>query len=375
MKIHASLEQMTVEAIHELFERQIMEGPRLDYKQSLIPLNDSTKFELLKDVTAFANSRGGHLVYGVAQNENGIPSQLMPFDIPFVDKLHNEIDNIFNDLIEERIQGLRHRAIPASDGGFYYVIHVPESPQAPHMIKMSISKPRFYQRVNTVNAPMTIRQIKDTVLRIERAVDVAEDFVTHRIKDLAEEHHLFAAVHAIPLYTEAYSLDLTDKTIYERFARLSAGEGRHCALGYLIGQYNRGIHEQVIVTRSGGVEWFKTSIALKHKDGIPILSGAALEARVCDFMYTVRDIGIDGLLDLPALINLCVLSKSGMQMWADGDILDVHHIEELFCPDSAILYDWADLDLTLKRFFDVLWQTFGIPSSPNFTPNGQRIYR
>lgn len=48
--------------LHELIDAQVPEGLRLDYKLKNYGRSDSDKRELLKDVSAFANSHGGHLV-------------------------------------------------------------------------------------------------------------------------------------------------------------------------------------------------------------------------------------------------------------------------------------------------------------------------
>jgi hypothetical protein len=88
-------------------------------------------------------------------------------EIEKVDELHNRLDQILNDNLDERLPGLRHRAVPRSDGKYFYVIQVPASYLAPHMITMPSTKPRFYLRVNTVNAPMNAQQIKDASLHAQ----------------------------------------------------------------------------------------------------------------------------------------------------------------------------------------------------------------
>lgn len=251
MNLDAPFEALTAVAVEALYTRQAMEGPRLDYKQALLPLNDQSKFELLKDVCALANSEGGHLVYGIAQDDDGRPAKLLPFELNGVDELHNHIDTLLNDLIQERIPGLRHRAIEAGEGRFYYIIRVPMSPQAPHMITMPVTKARFYQRVNTVSAPMTIRQIKDQVLKAERAIDEATDFVHDRVKTLARDYESFAMMQVIPLYSEPYRIDMTDPAVYRKLNLLGSGNPRHCTEGYTVEWSTLGTRKHVYLPGQG----------------------------------------------------------------------------------------------------------------------------
>ncbi|HEX7773693.1 MAG TPA: ATP-binding protein [Pyrinomonadaceae bacterium] len=123
-----SLAQIDIEA---LMSRGLREGPQLEYKETLLPLNDQKKFELLKDVSSMANSEGGVIVFGVKQDQTGAPTSLPGLEIENVDELHNRLDQILNDNLDERLSGLRHRAIPRSDGKYFYVIQVPASYLAP----------------------------------------------------------------------------------------------------------------------------------------------------------------------------------------------------------------------------------------------------
>src|SRR4051794_39376212 len=164
MRLRNDIASVSSFEIETLQTRAIREGPQIDYKQDLLPLNDSKKFELLKDVSAMANAEGGVIVFGVKQDTSGAPAGMLGLDIENIDELHNRIDLILNDNLDEQIPGLQHRAVPRTDGKHYYVIQVPTSYLAPHMITMPSTKPRFYRRVNTVNVPMTARQIKDTSL-------------------------------------------------------------------------------------------------------------------------------------------------------------------------------------------------------------------
>ena len=66
--------------LHELVDAQVPEGLRLEFKSTTYGKSDSDKRELLKDVSALANSHGGHLVIGVKEHE-GTASEIIGVNI------------------------------------------------------------------------------------------------------------------------------------------------------------------------------------------------------------------------------------------------------------------------------------------------------
>jgi predicted HTH transcriptional regulator len=66
IKSRADLDRLIVDAVKESLT--------LDYKQSLaLTKDDKKKEDLCKDVTAFANSAGGQLVYGMEEDKLMLP--------------------------------------------------------------------------------------------------------------------------------------------------------------------------------------------------------------------------------------------------------------------------------------------------------------
>lgn len=68
------LKDVNEQDIQRLINDQIEENIHLDYKRE-IALSPKGKKELAKDVSAFANSKGGVIIYGIEEekNEDGIP--------------------------------------------------------------------------------------------------------------------------------------------------------------------------------------------------------------------------------------------------------------------------------------------------------------
>jgi hypothetical protein len=234
MKLLQEIDSLTEADMEVLMSRGLREGPQLEYKETLLPLSDNKKFELLKDISSMANSDGGVIVFGVKQDQTGAPTSLPGVEIENVDELHNRLDQILNDNLDERLPGLRHRAIPRSDGKHFYVIQVPVSYLAPHMITMPSTKPRFYSRVNTVNAPMNAQQIKDASLRIERAQNRAIGFPQKRIEWNTRFSGPGYIFHLVPLYSKPYNIDPTNEDTVKSLSALGSGYPSHSVHGLLI---------------------------------------------------------------------------------------------------------------------------------------------
>ncbi|MFF0851288.1 helix-turn-helix domain-containing protein [Streptomyces sp. NPDC003280] len=122
----------------ELCDQRAAEDVDLDFKQDNAYTKDVDGLdEFAKDVTAMANARGGLIVVGVTENDQGNAERLTPVAIN--DKLHNQL-----------IQALRSRVFPflppdfrirliadsptTPDSG-YILIGVPRSPVAPHAVR------------------------------------------------------------------------------------------------------------------------------------------------------------------------------------------------------------------------------------------------
>src|SRR5947209_1986856 len=70
---HKPLDQLDEADLLDLVENAVAEGTTLDYKAALPGNGDEEKREFLRDATSFANTVGGHVLYGVTE-EGGVPT-------------------------------------------------------------------------------------------------------------------------------------------------------------------------------------------------------------------------------------------------------------------------------------------------------------
>src|SRR5438552_8235623 len=60
---------LTAADLDQLVDKPAPEGPELEYKRQLPDHSDAAHREFLADVTSFANSRGGFIIYGIIEQK------------------------------------------------------------------------------------------------------------------------------------------------------------------------------------------------------------------------------------------------------------------------------------------------------------------
>jgi hypothetical protein len=141
------------------------ESLTLDYKECAALANtDGKKSDIGKHVSAFANSAGGTLVYGMKENGH-VPTELDEgFDPNVISK--EWLEQVINSNIQRRIDGIRINAVDLSTTHprrVAYVVHIPQSMRAPHQA----ADHKFYKRYNFESKPMEEYEIRDVGRRSE----------------------------------------------------------------------------------------------------------------------------------------------------------------------------------------------------------------
>lgn len=151
----------TIEDLLSLIENEKEESIHLDYKSAgSLGKNDSKKAEITKDVSSFANSDGGTIIYGIAEENH------KPTVFSFVDGTQYTkewLENVINQ-IQPRIEGILIHAI-RNEGKIeesIYIVTIPRSDKGPHMARDK----RYYKRFNFMAEPMEDYEVKDLITRI-----------------------------------------------------------------------------------------------------------------------------------------------------------------------------------------------------------------
>ncbi len=158
-----------------LIERRAPESSYLDYKETISTQTNTNKIEVAKDVSSFANEKGGVLLYGVPEDEeNGVPvaKPLSDCGITISPQIPISIENTLQDIIEPPLPELEIRVLnlPLLRPKQLLMIYHPESWDKPHMVQ-GYQHGRYYRRGNFRTIIMEQRQIEAAYATRRTAMD------------------------------------------------------------------------------------------------------------------------------------------------------------------------------------------------------------
>jgi hypothetical protein len=143
------------EDLELLIQQQVQESLHLDYKGST-SLSKSGQKEIPKDVSAFANSDGGVIIYGIEESghlpvrvDGGVSNSVIT---------REWIEQTILSNISPRIDGIQIQQIPIDPNMSAYCISIPKSDRAPHQDR---TNKRYYKRYNFSSVPMEDYEISD----------------------------------------------------------------------------------------------------------------------------------------------------------------------------------------------------------------------
>jgi hypothetical protein len=154
----------TKQSLEQLIADMVEESLTVEYKRSLaLAKTDGNKTEITKDASAFANSSGGVLIYGIAEPQDKakrhLPERLDPI-------LRTEFSK---EWLEQIIQGIQPRVdgvlihpvtIDEQKNQVCYVVEIPQSSTA-HQARDHV----YYKRHNFNVLPMEDYEVRDVMNR------------------------------------------------------------------------------------------------------------------------------------------------------------------------------------------------------------------
>lgn len=143
--------------LESMISGQFQESLHLEYKSSMaVSKSDKNRAELAKDVSSFANSDGGIIVYGIEEEEH-LPIRI---DAGIDHNIHNRewFENVIHGNVAPRLDGIVIAQIPLSSDRSAYAIEIPKSYRGPHQER---GYHRYYRRYNFKAEPMEDYEIAD----------------------------------------------------------------------------------------------------------------------------------------------------------------------------------------------------------------------
>jgi hypothetical protein len=156
--------EWTKQRLEQMIADGVEESLSLDYKRAdALAKTDRKREEIVKDVSAFANSSGGVLIYGIAEFTDAarkyLPERLDPVSRTEFSK--EGLDQVIQS-IQPRIDGIVIHPVTISeqDNTVCYVVEVPQSHTA-HMARDH----RYHKRHNFTTQAMEDYEVRDVMQR------------------------------------------------------------------------------------------------------------------------------------------------------------------------------------------------------------------
>lgn len=193
----------TLEDINQFIDARIEEGLTLEYKRQV-----SSNTDIAKDISAFANTDGGTIVYGVLDRDK-IPTSIVWVTTTGVEeKIQNVVATAIHPIVED-IKILR-LPNPQNNSEAIYVIKVPKSLEAPHM-----ANNRYYKRHGSISIAMDHEEVKTALLGKGRTAALTFE-ISANLSLLDRTHALIERVYVIspqkrkriaivPFHTDAWN--------------------------------------------------------------------------------------------------------------------------------------------------------------------------
>ncbi len=129
------LEDIEESDLQSLLVNPVPERKRIEYKSDLPTDKFKDRKEFLADVSSFANTVGGYLLYGVKE-EDGMPIEICGVEVDSVDALKLKWEGILRDALSLRIPHLDIHEVKLSTGKWVIILCIPRSWLAPHRVTL-----------------------------------------------------------------------------------------------------------------------------------------------------------------------------------------------------------------------------------------------
>jgi len=385
------LKEMELSQVEAWVEEKKREDIRLEYKRSLPGEDDGTKktsenaskksamHEFVKDVTAFANSLGGIIVYGVEEDkkERGVPSKIYGIGDVQKDELERKLVQTIRSHTSPSIGNLEFHFLP-KDEPRVMILGIQRSPFGPHMAEMD--EYRFWVRTVSGNSRMDVAEIRRAFLDSEEWGRKTERFRAERVTDvwyngsipsLVRQQGLF--LHALPVGEREPLRDLrTANKALNVVAHMVNASPRatYHADGIRRWSGTGECSKYLQLFRNGGIEFFS------QMDYLPLptagqssvaLDGADVWYKCALFLHGVSVFADICPLESPFQFLISVVGCQGWHVRVEGVYPSDHYTfdrDEVMLPPVLIDEFPINLEAIFGDAMNFFWQASGWPDSP-----------
>ena len=390
MSLDKPVDKITEDDLQYYVDEKVVETKTLEYKEALPGRDDKAKKEFLADVSSFANAAGGHIIYGIKE-EDGLPVGLVGLEGIGLSGFDNErlrLDNLIRDSVKPRIPGVKISPVQLQNGRIAVLIHIPRSWNGPHAVQHKSESMRFYTRHSAGKRPLDIEEVRAAFALSETTRERIRSFRAERIGNIisGEAPVLLpdtgkVVLHLLPLsaFDPSISFDPAsfDKMFWKVLSQIAPDGGNPMFNfdGYLRYTTSFDGGSYVLAFRSGAIEAVNARLL---SDGC--IRSVAFERDIIESIRMYLAFEKEIRLQPPVFAMLSLVGVRGLTItvsWKPRRLREARPIDrdELVIPEILVDDFEADPSEFMKPAFDQIWNACGLPHSLNYDSDGKWMGR
>ncbi len=372
MLFNKPLAEIDESDLQVLVDNNVREGREVEYKEVLTITTPEQKQEFLNDVSSFANTSGGTLIYGIKESNQdaGVPVEVCGLKGENPGGKIVDMVNIINTGLDPQLHGVSifPVALPSHEGRVAIVLSIPKSYASPHMVK---SSGRFYSRNSAGKFSLDVTQLRTAFELAGTAAERIRSFRVERLSRISSgeetpaplnEQEPKLVLHLVPLNAFSTSVSLDLKPLSVSF------EGKILDKGKLLEPLSIWDVEPTVSMRF-------------NLDGIARSTRAEFNSTSTIGYTQVFRNGIIETVDMSILgINAQSVARFGGNidpMSFSGEKYERKLLEAVkrytvlqkFLGTEPQNFD-VNLSQVMKPIFDTVWNAAGYIASPNYDTSG-----
>jgi hypothetical protein len=380
-----NLDEVVEADLTELVTAGASEGLALEFKELSYGSSDADKRELLKDVSAFANAHGGHLVLGMKE-DRGIAVALPGVSVPDIDAETLRLGQIIRAGVEPPLLGFAVHTVQLSNAAHAIVIRVRRSWRPPHRVAAQGSN-RFWIRNSSGCHEASVDELRSLFGQNVGAIEGARRFRDERLHSIQTSQSARPLVgggrlvfHIVPQAALLSIETLDPKEIYKGHSAFSplgsmGMSPRFNFEGVINERGGEKNHGYTQIFRSGALEATKASILRSSDRGVGI-PGLGLEQtffeRYDPYLSGLRALGVEP----PLVLMLSLEGVRGARYFVSNNFLEDDPVaidRDVLQLPECVLTEYGPPAIThaaIRPAFDALWNAAGYPEAGFFSAAG-----
>lgn len=396
MLLDKKIESININDIQSLVENSVCENKSLDYKRELHIDTDADKREFLADISSFANSNGGEIIFGIEEDSiEKIPTKIVGIPYENDDILIRKLEDFIRQSIQPIILNIEYKVIELVDNKCILIIRIPQSLIAPHRVEYK-GHNKFFTRNNKGKYQMDVNELRlsfNSGLNLEKRI---EDFkmnryyeiLSNKYNKLINDSPIFV-IHYIPLsaLNDISHLSINDiKQAMTKANSMALGYGysKRITLDGVAMDYKENERSSFAIYKNNGIiekattNFFKKEYVVTSIHPNPVIdmiNGYQILNKTISDFNEVKDYYISVGINTPLIIACSILNAQGFTIptrdWyeilgkVDRDILLI---------DNLYVENFNDeTEIILKPIFDSIYNACGYEKCPAYNDEDNYI--